>query len=409
MMQNKTILKRILPFLFVFVFSFVIAGSEYVKQISAPTEAADESVSVSLANVAAPLEEGSEWKWNAIIFVDSYFKQPINAEYSVHWCSSTEAGTTESEKTSCSPFSDPAEFRKTLKIEPLVITSRQTTHQIVHPGVSCGRVQVDVKRGEESLGKKLFDTGVSCSEFGLASLEDGEEVNEGTIFRDMLLSFLGMSSKLDKVGNDEDRSGGDPLPEGSEAPPPQGPSIPGVPSPILGPANPPILCNPLDKIFAPNTTYKPGNIRNLCMTPTRIVIHWSGGWNTAEATLATLNARGLSCQFASDSSHSLQMLDLSNSLSEYAWCVGGNGNDGSLNIEITGTFFDEVITNQNHSRYKELINSTRRSVALTCWMLDTYHLNKNTSIFPHYDLHNGKADPGQAYFKFFKQEVNKAC
>lgn len=406
-MQNKTILKRILPFLFVFVFSFIVAGSEYVKQISAPTEAADESVSVSLVNVSAPLEEGSEWKWNAIIFVDSYFKQPINAEYSVHWCSSTEAGTTESEKTSCSPFSDPAEFRETLKTETLVITSRQTAHQITHSGVSCGRVQVEVKRGEESLGKKLFDTGVSCSEFGLTNNVNGGDTEIDSI-RNMVLGFLGIFSKVDKVGDAPDTSGQDQQTEGG-APPPQGPPIPGVPSPILEPENPPILCNPLDKIFAPDTSYKPGNIRNLCMTPTRIVIHWSGAWNTAEATLATLNARGLSCQFASDSSHSLQMLDLSNSLSEYALCVGGNGNDGSLNIEITGTFFDEVITNQNHSRYKELMNSTRRSVALTCWMLDTYHLNKNTSIFPHYDLHNGKPDPGKEYFKFFKQEVNKAC
>lgn len=245
--QNKNILKRILPYLFVFVFSFVIAGNEYVKQISAPTEAADESVNVSIANVAAPLDQAATWKWNAIIFVDSYFKQPIQAEYAAHWCSSTETGVSESEKTTCSPFSDPAEFRQTLKTEPIIITSRQTTTQLTHPGVSCGRVQVEVKRGEEMLAKKLFDTGVTCSEFGLAGLAEEEGDSDINSMRDMVLGFLGIFGKVNKVGNKPDTSGKDPEnatpdPNNPGTPPPGGgtPGAPPPPVPIGNTGNPKI-------------------------------------------------------------------------------------------------------------------------------------------------------------------------
>jgi hypothetical protein len=50
----------------------------------------------------------------------------------------------------------------------------------------------------------------------------------------MLLSFLGMSSKLDKVGNDPDGSGGDPLPEGEgRVPVPPISGNPVLPGPLL--------------------------------------------------------------------------------------------------------------------------------------------------------------------------------
>ncbi len=238
--QNKNILKRILPYLFVFVFSFVIAGNEYVKQISAPTEAADESVNVSIANVEAPLDQSAIWKWNAIIFVDSYFKQPIQAEYSAHWCSSSETGISETEKTTCSPFSDPAEFRHTLKTEAIIISSRQTTTQLTHPGVSCGRVQVEVKRGEETLAKKLFDTGVTCSEFGLAGLAEEEGDSDINSMREMVLGFLGIFGKVNKVGDVPDTSGDDQDDSNPSGPQPGNrvPGLPPPPAPIGNTGNP---------------------------------------------------------------------------------------------------------------------------------------------------------------------------
>ena len=42
-------------------------------------------------------------------------------------------------------------------------------------------------------------------------------------------------------------------------------------------------------------------------------------------------------------------------------------------------------------------------------MLGQYGLDKNSAIFGHFELHDGKPDPGPGYLEFFKQEVKKAC
>lgn len=147
-----------------------------------------------------------------------------------------------------------------------------------------------------------------------------------------------------------------------------------------------------------------------CDKPRMIVIHWSAGWSSAQATFNTLNARDRSCQFAIDENTTLQMLDHYSNLVERGWCAGGDSNVGSINFEITGAWFDSVLGQEdlNPKRFKNLMTMTDKTVALTCKFIQMYGIEKS-AIYGHYQLQSGKSDPGVEYLKFFKQRVNQAC
>lgn len=167
-MDNNRIIKTAIPFLAVFVLSLFVAGNEYIKQISAPTNAADEDISIQLVNTAAPTEPEAEWRWNAAVYIDNYFQQPIQGTYSVDWCNATFAEQATPE--SCKPTSHPEDFNDTIAEGTFTIDSRQTTIGITHPSVDCGRVQVNFVRDEETLVSEVLDTGIMCDAPGLVGL-----------------------------------------------------------------------------------------------------------------------------------------------------------------------------------------------------------------------------------------------
>lgn len=159
------------------------------------------------------------------------------------------------------------------------------------------------------------------------------------------------------------------------------------------------------------TKYKHLNKSLPCDKPRMIVIHWSAGWSTAQATFNTLNDRDRSCQFAVDENETLQMLNMYSSSSgplERGWCAGGDSNVGSINFEITGAYFDEVLENPNSRKYENLIIMTDKTVSLTCQFIQMYGIPKN-AIYGHYQLQSGKSDPGKKYLQFFKNKVNQKC
>ncbi|OIO14146.1 hypothetical protein COV53_05960 [Candidatus Gottesmanbacteria bacterium CG11_big_fil_rev_8_21_14_0_20_37_11] len=187
------------------------------------------------------------------------------------------------------------------------------------------------------------------------------------------------------------------------------PGTPGTPVQVAG------CPQPLDMVAVPNTDLYLQDFDQGCITPGKIVIHWSGGWSSAKATAdwlryGVVNKLGypLSCNLATDQNTQLQLLQHFNGKSQRAWCVGGDENDSALNNEITGLFFDEVINNPNHPRYQELIAESDKAIQTTCWMLKKYNLPKS-EIYGHYQLTQGKSDPGVEYLKYFKNRVENEC
>jgi hypothetical protein len=145
-----------------------------------------------------------------------------------------------------------------------------------------------------------------------------------------------------------------------------------------------------------------------CIVPNRLVIHWSGAWNNAQATFDTLNLRDRSCQFAVDQNESLQMLQFFPNVVQKGWCAGGVYNDDSINFEITGAYFDDYFNDTASSRYSQLLEETRKTVELACWAINQYNLDIS-AVNGHYQLQTGKSDPGVEYLKYIKEEIKRSC
>jgi len=176
-------------------------------------------------------------------------------------------------------------------------------------------------------------------------------------------------------------------------------------------------------ILVPGSKINLLKVRNKCIRPTMVVIHWAGGgWGTPESTINALNSNGYSCQFAIGKTRQLQIQYLFSDVVEKAVCVGGYGN--TISIEISGQWFDDVFENKNNSNYNELMGanglggSTKQALNVTCWVLKQYNI-PITQVFGHNELNNGqtvngvrtdvKSDPGQKYINKFRQRLTKDC
>lgn len=191
----------------------------------------------------------------------------------------------------------------------------------------------------------------------------------------------------------------------------QTPSISVTQSPdlTLPPAQSFSGCPPAsERIHLAGTRYRHLNRRLPCDKPRMIVVHWSAGWSSAQATFNVLNTRDRSCQFAVDKNEVIQMLDLYPNAVERGWCAGGNANVGSINFEITGAWFDDVLVAPNSQKYADLMVMTDKSVEIACSMMRKYRIPQS-AVYGHYELQSGKSDPGVNYLAFFKQRLNQRC
>ena len=166
-------------------------------------------------------------------------------------------------------------------------------------------------------------------------------------------------------------------------------------------------------VMVPNTTYQHLSQRFECVEPKIFVVHWSAAWSTAQATYNVLNTRNRSCQFAIDKNTSIQMLDFYKTAMRKGWCAGGVYNDMSINYELTGVWFDEVINdagelNTQHARYNELLAETDKAIGITCWAVKFYGMDKK-EVYGHFQIQSGKSDPGPKYLEYFKKRVLAEC
>jgi len=201
------------------------------------------------------------------------------------------------------------------------------------------------------------------------------------------------------------------------------------PSPIITPSTEAYQiegCPPSsERIFIDKSRYLHLEHQFRCSTPRVIVVHWSGGWSTAQDTYNELNLlkhRGdtdrngnpiesrRSCQFAIDENETIQMLDLYSNPNtvQMGWCAGGDNNIGSFNLEISGAWFDRTLENPGSLQFKKLEAETNEAIRVTCDLIKRYNISK-TEVYGHYQLQEGKSDPGINYLKMFKERVMNEC
>jgi len=147
----------------------------------------------------------------------------------------------------------------------------------------------------------------------------------------------------------------------------------------------------------------------MCITPTKITIHWSGG-SSNDSTYETLIARGLSCQIGTAPDGSVeQWQQMWEKKAELAYCTGGNENNYCLNNEMVGAWFiPPGSTPLNSSQNVPSEEEIQSSVNTTCFMMRQYNI-PSSQIFGHYQLMPGKPDPGEEFLAYFINRVNETC
>lgn len=187
--------------------------------------------------------------------------------------------------------------------------------------------------------------------------------------------------------------------------------------------------------FLPNTVTARSEDGRLCITPTTIVIHWSGGWDNDQgndATYGTLIQRNLACQLASDTNDTILMQPFYETQVEYPWCAGA-WNIYSINNELAGGYIpspgdpeygsvDIRFTDEsgNPSRIGNPYKPSQtvfpeksvvdHAVSAACAIMKQYNIPW-TQIYGHYQVPNsGKPDPGKEFLEnWFIPRVKNEC
>ena len=184
----------------------------------------------------------------------------------------------------------------------------------------------------------------------------------------------------------------------------------------------------------PNTVTPRSPGSRLCITPTMIVMHWSGGWDNDQGndgTYGTLIQRNLACQLASDTNDTYIMQPFYETQVEFPWCCN-DWNIYSINNEEAGGFvssptdprgvFDLRFTDENGNppRIGNPLKPNQHifpeksvvdhAVSVTCAIMKQYNIPW-TQIFGHYNVPGaGAQDPGKEYLEtYFIPRVQKEC
>jgi len=184
----------------------------------------------------------------------------------------------------------------------------------------------------------------------------------------------------------------------------------------------------------PNTLGARSDPGRLCITPTMIVIHWSGGWDNEDAndrTYDTLVTRNLACQLGSDADDTTLMQPFYETQVEFPWCASAF-NTFSINNEVGGGFVSTTRNPPVDIRFTDKKGHPSRlppgnpykpgqkifpqksvfdhAVDATCVIMKQYNIPWN-QIYGHYHVPgSGAEDPGKKFLEtWFIPEVKKKC
>lgn len=149
-----------------------------------------------------------------------------------------------------------------------------------------------------------------------------------------------------------------------------------------------------------------GRSDGICIKPTMIIMHWSGGTNDNpdgnQRTYETLVARNLSCQIATDVDDNLLMEKYFEKQVEFPACAG-EWNTYSINNEMAGVSFTSSPPPPN-------LEELELAYDATCKIMEQYDIPWS-QIYGHYHVPNsGKPDPGRDFLeKVFIPEIKRRC
>lgn len=159
-------------------------------------------------------------------------------------------------------------------------------------------------------------------------------------------------------------------------------------------------------VLLPETVW--GRRDGICITPTMIVMHWSGGTNDNpngnDRTYGTLVARGLSCQLGVDTDDVWLMEKFFEKQVEFPACAS-EWNTFSISNEMAGRYFTANPPPPNLEELELTYN-------VTCKVMKQYNIPWS-QIYGHYQVpsaRTSKTDPGKDFLeKVFIPEIKKRC
>ncbi|OGK39119.1 hypothetical protein A2966_05235 [Candidatus Roizmanbacteria bacterium RIFCSPLOWO2_01_FULL_41_22] len=217
MLNNSAILKRVLPFLAIFIFSLSYAGYTFIQQATAPAKAEGEDITVDIVNIKAPINTTSLWQWNAIVVINNFFKDPVRADYTVNWCSGT-TGQKGPVTEKCDPEKYGTDFKGSLLKGTMTIQAKNSITKIEHQAIDCGRVQISVNALGKTEIESIYDTGVECSDLSANALSATTGLKSGSSAMQIIRDFLDILP----IGDIEENVPDSGIPSPGEGSPPPG-------------------------------------------------------------------------------------------------------------------------------------------------------------------------------------------
>lgn len=174
-MNNKKILRTALPFIVIFIISVLIAAYTYVQKNLTGARAGDEALKVTLTNVRDPLSTNETWEWKMIGQTDRAPSSPIVLTYTARWC------LKQGINTPCIQGMQDDYFYE-VGTGNVTINAKETAAKITHQSVNCGRIELDVLRDGQSVGKIVHSTSTECTDNlrsgGASRIDSASEISD---------------------------------------------------------------------------------------------------------------------------------------------------------------------------------------------------------------------------------------
>ncbi len=205
-MNNKNILRTALPFIIIFTISLLIAIYTYVQKNLSGASAGDEALKVTLVNVRDPLSTNETWEWKMVAQTDRTPASPIVLTYKARWC--LKQGVT----TPCIQGSS-EDFFYEVGTGNLTINAKETAAKITHQSVNCGRIELDVLRDGQSVGKIIHSTTTECTKNltsgSVSNIESPSEI--ANLLNDTIKKILRLLDEDEEEGDDNPDNPSEPV------------------------------------------------------------------------------------------------------------------------------------------------------------------------------------------------------
>lgn len=125
-------------------------------------KAESDGVKINFTNKEAAPDANRDWKWTATLRATRHSGETITAQYGVYWCKTSSGSIGEGNRQPCAADLSPNDYLDTLIFENRQLLIQNTSFEITHRGVNCGRIQIDIGGFGGILGGDTYDTGISC-------------------------------------------------------------------------------------------------------------------------------------------------------------------------------------------------------------------------------------------------------